>query len=428
MNPIDQSVSARIWAHRDWVPLAQALVENSSPLFGLDRDRTDRLIMAVEEVVMHLAHTAPGSEIILEIIPGGWNVTATLRFAADPSDLWAMNLTAAALTEDEFDLPHLGLLLASRMVDCFDVQLQSRKVCLTLREDLAYPAATLEVSQRKAFEGPLSFIAKPDPDLVKEVCLLALGLYGPEHLHQSFFKPGKLADMVTRGDMNMAVALTQASELAGAVCWCGDSGVTFFGPYIFMQGDQLSSLLVEYLLQRVARTDARVLFSGRTTSDLPPGHFEYLGAYAPSAKTPETPVWYRHLGEDSGTSVWSHPEAVVFLEKSYQDLCLMRQIRVTKDLGEKLPERSVLFAQLRPRLGEALLVPLVGGRDMKTCLVDHVTTLHAEGFDRILFQTDLALGWQASLAQAALEASFSPRLILPYGGQSDLLVFQYESL
>lgn len=424
----DQSVRARIWADRDWVPLAQAIVEKSCPVFGLDQKGTGRLTMAVEEVLMHLARTAKNTEICLDIQPGGWYVAVRLSFYADPSDLWAMNLTAVPMKEDTPDLDHLGLVLASRMTDRFDLTVQAGRVLLTLRRDLPYPTVTAEPGQRIIPKGPLTIISDPDPDLIKAACIRALGLYRPEQLHHSFFKPGKLADMVARGDMAMAVALTKALEPAGAVCWQGNSGITFFGPYAFDQTMESARLLINHLIQRVARTGAKGMFSGRATQDLPPGDFESLGTYGPGNKTTETRVWYRHLGEDPGTSVWSHPDLIPFLEKTYQALWLMRQIRPTQNLGEQHPERSVLSARLRPEASEALLVPLVGGRDMAGCLADHVAALQAEGLDRILFQTDLSSGWQAALGRAALDAGFTPKLVLPYGGKSDILVFQYESV
>ncbi len=424
----DQIIRARFWADIDWIPLAQAVVEKSGPVFGLDRAGTDRLTIAVEEVVMHLARISPGIDIHLQIIPGGWHVAAALSFAADPSGLWAMNLTAAPVKGDDPDLDHLGLVLASRLVDRFDLNLEGSQVHLTLRKDLYYPQVTPVPGQRISPRGRLTLMADPDPDLIKAACIQALGLYRPEHLHQAFSTPGKLADMVARGDIAMAVALTPTSELAGAICWQGRSGITFFGPYAFDQDRASARRLMDFLMGQVARTDASALVSGRATPDLPSGDFESLGTYGSGAKTLETPVWYRHLGEDPGTSVWSHPDLFPFVEKAYKALWLMRRIRTVTDLGEQRPERSVLSARLRPEVSEALLTPLVGGRDMAACLKCHVDTLRNEGYDRILFQTDLGSGWQAALAGPALDTGFKPRLVVPHGGRSDLLVFQHDPI
>jgi hypothetical protein len=424
----DQHITAEIWAGRQWVPLAQAVVEKTCPVMGLDPKQTFRLTMAVEEVVMHLAGTSPGTAVHMKVISGGWHVKARLSFRTDPSDLWALNLCAGAGVTEDPELAHLGLVLASRMTDRFSIRLEGGTVRLTLRQDLTYPSVEPESGNFLAEKGPLSIDPNPDPFLVKEACIRALGLYDAHSLHQTFFKPGKMADMVARKDMAMAVALTPDGAVAGAVCWQARAGrsLTFFGPYTFETGKRCAALLTEHMIQRAARTDALGLFSGRATSDLPQKDFECLGTLGNSDK--QMKIWYRHLGEDPGTSVWSHPDLVSFLEQQYRDLILMRQIRPTQDLGEALPDRSVISSRLRPKLAEAVLVPLVGGRDMAGCLADHVRTLTGEGYNQILLQLDLALGWQAALGGIAQNTGFTPRLVLPYGGTSDIVVFQYESI
>ncbi len=112
MHKDHQTISVKIWAGLEWVPLAQAVVEKSCPVFGLDREQTTRLTVAVEEIVAHLAETTAGTAICLDMIPGGWQVTASLSFAADPSDLWAMNLYAKPDLSGDQDLGSLGLVLA----------------------------------------------------------------------------------------------------------------------------------------------------------------------------------------------------------------------------------------------------------------------------------------------------------------------------
>lgn len=424
----DQHISAKIWADRQWVPLAQAVVEKSCPAMGLAPAQTGRLTMAVEEIVMFLAGTSPGTAVHMEIIPGGWHVKARLSFRTDPSDLWAMNLCSGARVAEDRDLTHLGLVLASRMTDRFSIRLEGGTVCLTLRQDLTYPSVETKPGKLLAQQGQLSIDPNPDPSLVKEACIRALCLYDAKSLHQTFFKPGKMADMVARQDMTMAVALAPAGEVAGAVCWQAGAGrsLTFFGPYSFEAGERCAAMLTEHMIQRAARTHALGLFSGRATSDLPRTDFECLGSLGTSDQ--KMKIWYRHLGEDPGTTVWSHPDLIPFLEKQYQDLVLMRQIRPTQEMGEALPDRSVISARLRPKLSEAVLFPLVGGRDMAGCLVNHAITLTKEGYQSILFQLDLSQGWQAALGGIALNSGFRPRLVLPYGGTSDIVVFEYESI
>lgn len=423
-----KAVSVTIWAGTEWVPLAQAFIEKSCPVFGLDREQVLRLTMAVEEVVVRLAETSPGSAVSLNLVPGGWHVRAELSFAADPSDLWAMNLCAGSGVARDQDMAHLGLVLASRMVSRFSIRFSGRTVRLSLRQDLSYPVVDPEPIEPLPQKGGLSIDPDPDPDLVKTACLKALGRYPADSLHQSFFTPGKLADMVAQKDMNMALALTEANEPAGAVCWLNPSadGLFFFGPYTFEEGDRCAQLLSRHLIEQAARTSAKGMFSARATKDLPRTDFECLGHLGGGQAGQK--IWYRHLGEDAGTTVWSHPDLIPFLKKNYQDLVLMREIREIRDLGETIPDRSVLSSRLRHRLSEAVLVPLVGGRDMKDCLADHVRVLRAEGYERIFFHMDLGWGWQAALAEAVAGTGFVPRLVLPYGGRSDMVVFEHEQI
>jgi hypothetical protein len=241
METDDRRIAAEIWAERQWVPLAQAVVEKTCPLLGMAPEQTGRLTMAVEEVVMHLAGTSPGASVRLEIIPGGWHVKARLCFRADPSDLWAMNLCAGARVTEDPTLSNLGLVLAARMTDRFSIRTDKEAVCLTLRQDLSYPSVAPEPGTPLKAKGDLSLEPHPDASLVKEACTRALGLYDPRDLHQSFFKPGKLADMVARKDMAMAVALTPTGEVAGAICWQGGDGrsLTFLAPIVLNGEDDV---------------------------------------------------------------------------------------------------------------------------------------------------------------------------------------------
>jgi hypothetical protein len=59
-------------------------------------------------------------------------------------------------------------------------------------------------------------------------------------------------------------------------------------------------------------------------------------------------------------------------------------------------------------------------------LARHVKVLKAENILNIFFEIDLAHAWQANLTQALLENHFQPRLILPYAGEADVVVFQYR--
>ena len=76
MQLFDQSISIELSADIAWLPVVQSVVEKGAPVYGLDSRKTTMLTLAVEEIVLHLAKTAPGSRICFSLEPGGWYVRA----------------------------------------------------------------------------------------------------------------------------------------------------------------------------------------------------------------------------------------------------------------------------------------------------------------------------------------------------------------
>jgi hypothetical protein len=103
----------------------------------------------------------------------------------------------------------------------------------------------------------------------------------------------------------------------------------------------------------------------------------------------------------------------------------MRAIRETDGAGEKLPEKSVFSARLRPELHEASLAPMVVGGDMEEVTVSYVKSLRKDGYSNIFFHLDLAYGWQAVMSEVLMQNGFSPKMVLPHAAKSDVVVFQY---
>ncbi len=426
-----KSVSLTIQADTAWIPLVQSIVELGCPVLGLDSSKTLRLTIATEEIVSHLATTAPGIEIECTLTTGGWHVLAGFSFKADPSDLWAMNLVASSDLSISANIDHMGLLLASRMVDDFSLHLHQGVVHLSLRQDCTYPAITPEQANLIEVKDQLSITTNPESAILKEACTRALNLYPAHKVHQAFNSPGKFVDMVNKSDLNTAIALDPHGALAGMICWHSQrtQSVSFFGPYIFAKNDRVAELLTEHLLHAVARTAATGLFSEIATDQLPTNDFESMGHLLLQTEN-DKPIrqncWYRHLQEDPGASVWAHPTMVQFLKETYDRHVLMRDIKITDGKGETLPERSVFSARLQPDLHKASLLPMLLGADADDCVKQHIKALNAENYTNIFFRIDLAYGWQATLGGILMNHGFVPQLVLPYGGQSDVVIFQYE--
>lgn len=431
MHTFDKSISLRIQAEVAWIPLATSMVELGGATLGLDTAKTRRLTLATEEIITHLVSTAPGTEILFTLKPGGWHVLAQFSFKADPSDLWAMNIVPQTDVSVHGDMDNVGLLLASRMVDDFTLELKQGMVHLNLRQDRTYSQAVAVPETRRDVKGSLDIAKNIEPALIKVACSKALNHYPAHVIHPSFTWPGKFADMVAQGDLDVAIITDESGALAGMICWQSNinDSISFWGPYTFVQGDQAGSLLTEHLVHRVARTQAVGLFSEMATAELPTGDFELLGHVSftqENGNKLRQDCWFRHLQEDVGATVWSPASLVEFLEEVYEEQVLMRNIQVIDKQEESIPERSLFSAHLQPEIGQVSFIPMVFGSDAKECIEHHVTTLVADKYTNIFFRIDLGYAWQTALADHLMENGFAPKLVLPYGGKSDVVVFQYE--
>jgi hypothetical protein len=233
------------------------------------------------------------------------------------------------------------------------------------------------------------------------------------------------------GDFSMSVLQDKAGTLAGMIAWETPSphSVGFLGPFVFggtASGRDAAGLLTRHMIRSVARTPALIVYSILATPDLPPGEFELLASLDRRFTGRETgPLWFRHLGEDMGRSVWSHPSMTGFLRETYDRLFLMRTINETRDSGQSRPERSLIAAELDPGSGEAVLRPMLDGSDITENLRRHVNLLRSEGYTSIAVILDLALGWQAAMGGALTETGFLPAYVLPHAGDSDKAVFHH---
>lgn len=78
----DQTVSITIPADTAWIPLLQAAAENGAGVFDLDPNKTPRLTMAMEELLVHLAATLPKEDISFTLRAGSTFVAVDAEFAS----------------------------------------------------------------------------------------------------------------------------------------------------------------------------------------------------------------------------------------------------------------------------------------------------------------------------------------------------------
>lgn len=428
---MNSDISLGLKADVRFVPLIQSMAEHCGRIYGLSHDKTLRLTMAVEELLVYLATKAPDLALSVLVENGGTCIRVVFVFAASDIDLGAMNLTTCIQTMAENDMTAMGLLLAARMTDSFRIIPDGRSMRLSLRMDRDYPVSPVRPTEPFARQGQVYIPIEVDAELLKEGCILAASLYPADRMPAMLRRPGMVVDSWRNGGHSVLLILDQAQRLCGMLIWTqtSASGASFSGPYVFCDDPlPVARQLSNGLVSRLARSSVQGLFSVHATEHLPQEDFELLG-YRPAGNAHQSaqliPVWFRHLGEDRGLTVWSHELLESFLGQQYDRLVLARDLRTASRLGERQRDRSVLTATLRPETGEALLLPMLDGADFEDNLRRHVLLLHEEGCPHIVMHIDLAQGWQVHRTDALLACGFEPTLLLPYAGQADLIEFRH---
>lgn len=414
--------------------LVTSFAEDAALAFGLAAPEARKLTLACEEIFAYLCGAGHADEeITVEAENGGYYVRLKFLFKAHQFDLRALNLTSTVSPGDAASLEEMGLLIAAKFVDDFhfaeDLQHGSG---LVLIKEKAYPAPA---GTELPVIGPVKdfHIASPDPEDLKLFVRLVTAHY-PDHQYiESFRLPGKVVDMVASGEYDVKLAVGEQGQIAGGIVWrrLGAGTIESFGPYLFNQQADLglSEELTASCIGQIARTDAIGLICRYATPELPGGYFESLGAInlvgQAGVPAPQT-VYYRELREDPGCRVWAHPDLAGFLRAEYSRLFFTRDIQLAVHEGEQRSPHSIFAPQFDRANRRITLRPIWDGADAAANLAQHVKILSAEGLLNIFFEIDLACAWQAALTPVLLNNGFSPRLVLPYGGRADVVVFQHE--
>jgi hypothetical protein len=87
---------------------------------------------------------------------------------------------------------------------------------------------------------------------------------------------------------------------------------------------------------------------------------------------------------------------------------------------------SIFSAEVRRERSMASLRPLWPGADLDANVKRHLRFLKEEAINNIFFALDLGVSWHASLMTVLITNHFRPALIIPFAGQADLLIFQYD--
>ncbi|MBU2549201.1 MAG: hypothetical protein KKB20_12350 [Proteobacteria bacterium] len=435
MTSNQESLSLIVPLTERFMSAVTGLAENTAIGMGLGAVEAIKLTLAVEEIFAYLIRiSAQGHTLSLEITNYGYYVQAKFVFTGRDLDLRLFNLAAGVSLDDEKDLGDLGLLLASRSVDDFSLFEELHQgIGLVLIKAKSYPA-TDDIEPPEARPLKSYRVQTADREQVKEFSRLLALHYPANRLYPAGFeKPGRLADMIGGGKFGLVVAQGERNRIGGGMIWRqGSRIVEFYGPYPFNQppDSNMAADLIEACINGVARTDALGIICSYTPSSPPAGYFDTLGAldvsFGGSDRRP-VPFFYRQLSEDSGVSVWAHPGLADFLAEQYGRLVLPRDVRKTRHEGERISPHSVLSTTIERGLDQATLRPMWNGEDRAANISRHLSLLRSEHIDNLFFLLDTGLAWQADWTPVLLDQGFTPRLVIPYGGRADMVIFQHQS-
>ncbi|MHC1726311.1 MAG: hypothetical protein AB9866_09940 [Syntrophobacteraceae bacterium] len=428
-------VQLTVPADESFVQVVTSFVENTSSALGLGRGEALGLTLAAEEVFVHLCRMvlSKGANVAVRCFSGGYYVQADFSFPADELDMRGFNITATVALTDNSDSDQMGLILASRSVDQFRVTRRAGQgLQLSLVKEKAYPQietpSQLGATQLRSFS-----VRPPNPEELSLFALLANVHYESRLLPNELAHPGRLIDMVAGGEYTAAVAAGPKGELGGGTLWrwTGPQAVECFGPYVFDQdqASAIASALIESCIGDLARSSAVVLINRFPTHEFITEQFEHLGSVTTYGKdcspTPHD-AWFRLMGDDAGSPAWVHSEIQDFVRQQYQRLFLPRDVRVVVQAGERCSLHSVLFSAFDRLQGSVMLYPTWFGEDFGKNLAQHLRFFDKEQIANVFFVMDLGQSWQSGFAPGLLQNGFKPRMVIPYSGTGDLLMFQLE--
>ncbi len=438
MKNLMNQISLDIYLNPVYTALVTRFAEQSAKAFGLERPDALKLTLACEEIFTYLCSIGNRDKpVTFEAKNGIYYIQIKILFSVANFDPRAFNLTAKVSIDDKNSVEEMGLLIASRSVDRFSIiHDKKEEIELLLVKEKKYPE--LSPAEPLLTVKPLDdfSIQTPAPEALKILAKQITSFYRHTPYPPEFNFPGKLVDMVASGEYKALVAADSHGTIGGGIFWqrwhrINNKVIECAGPYVFGQPPKsgMAEKLMDALISDIAKTDAIFLINRLATRDLPPYYFEPLGSVDYQASDGTLGPWqvyFRFLKEDTGSRVWAHPELQDFLEKQYKSLSFAREIMPTNFGGETRPQHSVFATQFVRSQNDIILFPVWDGVDVSINLAKHVKTILDEGLRIIFLIIDLGYAWQANLTPALKENNFIPRIILPYAGKSDIVVFQYR--
>jgi hypothetical protein len=397
---------------------------------ALGPDGAQALARAGEEVFADVAERLPGAEVRFLLECRAHAATLQLEFDDPGFDPAAFNLARGLDLSRGIDhlpdaLPGLPLLIASRSVDRFDLDIgPGAPVRIRLERDRRYPAAAMLPPAAPPPGAPVA-VRRGDAAELRHLAMLLAASRPAASLPELLRHPDRLSDIVAEGQAAGLVAVAPDGRLAGGLLWqSGEAKIAeLHGPFVLAASaqDAMAAALLEATLGEFARdrtTTGLFLLTGET---LPEGWFESLGTLAaPDGGSPRHAL-FRSLEEDPGAASWSDPALDGFLEERHAELALAREIR---HVGAPPEGPSVLRVAFDRAAGTATLRPVLAGADAAGNVAAHVALLAEEGIGLLTSELDLGRPLDAAFIPGLLAAGFAPRFLVPAARRGDVLVMQ----
>jgi hypothetical protein len=135
-------------------------------------------------------------------------------------------------------------------------------------------------------------------------------------------------------------------------------------------------------------------------------------------------AYFRLLREDPGATVWCHEDLADYVRDYYRRFAFAREIRFSEYAGERVPGHATLSAGFDRIASSVTLRPVWYGADAAETLEAHGEILRREGYCNIFFAMDLGRQWHCGFTPALKQSGFIPCFIIPYGGKSDIVIFE----
>lgn len=197
--------------------MATRFAEEAGKAAGLAQGQQMKLAVAVEELFVFLASDGrEGETAKLVSVNGNYYVKLACMFPLRSLPTALFNITARMEYDDENALDQLGLFLASRAVDRFELVKNELALEIRLIVEKEYPLVT--TSGDALFAGSYHLADGAGVQEWKQLALQTYARYGV--LAPAFMQyPGKVADMIGSGDYDVVVATDDKGNMAGGVMW-----------------------------------------------------------------------------------------------------------------------------------------------------------------------------------------------------------------